>query len=128
MKRFTFCAKCCHKLAQPNLFRHNEFELVGCQKMSKEHFDKEEERNKHCPALSESYEKKEKELTDAQIERLDFVHNTIFDCIQSLVGHKQDKKLEWDMEIIGEVADVICNYVVEKELYTEMEFLPYVEI
>lgn len=65
------------------------------------------------------------ELTDEQITRLDFVHNAIFNLMQDLVP--DGNELDWDMEIIGEVADVIQDYLVKKGICTEMQFAPYVE-
>jgi len=65
------------------------------------------------------------ELTDVQITRLDFVHNAIFNLMQDLVP--DGKELDWDMEIIGEVADVIQDYLVKKGICNEMEFAPFVE-
>ena len=65
------------------------------------------------------------ELTDKQITRLDFVHNAIFNLMQDLVPYGNE--LDWDMEIIGEVADVIQDYLVKKGICTEMEFVPFVE-
>jgi len=72
--------------------------------------------------------KPEKELTETQLRRLDFVHNQIFGLMQDLVpGGRKTCELSWDMEIIGEVADVIEHYFVEQEVCTEMEFAPYLE-
>ena len=65
------------------------------------------------------------ELTDEQITRLDFVHNAIFNLMQDLVP--DGKELEWDISIISEVADDICDYLVKKGICTEMGFAPFVE-
>jgi len=65
------------------------------------------------------------ELTDVQITRLDFVHNAIFNLMQDLVP--DGKELEWDISIISEVADDICDYLVKNGICTEMEFAPFVE-
>lgn len=70
-------------------------------------------------------ELKNQELTDVQITRLDFVHNAIFNLMQDLVP--DGKELEWDISIISEVADDICDYLVKKRICTEMEFAPFVE-
>jgi hypothetical protein len=69
---------------------------------------------------------KQTELTDAQIARNDFVHNTIFNCIQELVpGGKERCELDWDIEPISEVADVIEAYLVGQGICTSMEFSPF---
>lgn len=73
----------------------------------------------------QDYELQNQELTDVQITRLDFVHNAIFNLMQDLVP--DGKELDWDMEIIGEVADVIQDYLVKKGICTEMGFAPFVE-
>ncbi|MDP3899789.1 MAG: hypothetical protein Q8Q23_01780 [bacterium] len=43
-------------------------------------------------------------LTKKELERQDFVDNEIFDLIQKLVF---DKKLDWNIEIIGGARDAI---------------------
>ena len=65
------------------------------------------------------------ELTDAQIERLDYVHNTIYDMLCDLSGQAG---IEWDMEYIGQIEDVAQEFICKKlGIMTEMEFSPYVE-
>ena len=46
-----------------------------------------------------------KELTDEQIKRQDFVDNTIYQLIQEI--NPADKMIAWDIEMIGDVRDVI---------------------
>lgn len=43
------------------------------------------------------------ELSDSAIARLDVIDNAVFDMLQELV--EDDKELEWDMSIIGPVAE-----------------------
>jgi hypothetical protein len=66
----------------------------------------------------------EKELTRAELDRLDFVHNTIHQMLCDLAG----REIEWDMEPIGEISDIaeelICNQL---KLMTEQEFAPFLE-
>jgi hypothetical protein len=65
-----------------------------------------------------------KELTKKEIERQDFVDNKIFELINELIPNKQ--KLDWDIEMIGEVRDVISSWVVDRyELCGEQEFYAY---
>lgn len=40
-------------------------------------------------------------MTDAELERLDFVHNRIYAMLCEVAG----KPLDWDMEVIGEISD-----------------------
>jgi len=67
-----------------------------------------------------------KELTSEQIARQDFVDNSIFELLQSL--SPSDQKIEWDIEMIGEVRDCIKEWIVERlKITDEMSFYPYIE-
>jgi hypothetical protein len=65
------------------------------------------------------------ELTDQQISRQDFVDNAIHDLINELIP--SDNEMEWDIEVIGEVRDVIQAMLVGRGICTEQEFYPYIE-
>ena len=65
------------------------------------------------------------ELTDQQISRQDFDDNAIHDLINELIP--SDKEMEWDIEVIGEVRDVIQAMLVGRGICTEQEFYPYIE-
>lgn len=65
------------------------------------------------------------ELTRQQIERQDFVDNAIFDLMNRLIP--SDKEMEWDIEAIGKVRDVILAQFEREGICTEMEFYPYIE-
>ena len=65
-------------------------------------------------------------LTDAELERNDYIHNEIFDLINRL--NPAGTELEWDISIIAEVADDIEDYLVNKGICTAKEFSPYKEI
>lgn len=58
------------------------------------------------------------ELTDAQIERIDDIHNAVHDCLKVLL---EDESLEWDMHVIGEVTDAI-EYALEHNLQLHMRY------
>jgi len=67
-----------------------------------------------------------KELTDKQIERQDFVDNAIFNLIQSL--NTTDKAINWDIEMIGEIRDVVTEWYVHRlGITSEQIFYPYLE-
>ena len=67
-----------------------------------------------------------KELTDKQIERQDFVDNAIFSLIQEL--NSIDKEIRWDIEMIGEVRDIVREWMVERlKITDEQNFYPYLE-
>jgi len=66
-------------------------------------------------------------LTNRDIERQDFVDNTIYELINLI--NPSVKNIEWDIEIIGEVRDTL-NYILTKKLATcsEQEFYPYADV
>lgn len=71
--------------------------------------------------------KKEKyegeEWTEQETDRQDRVDNAIAELIKEVtpIGY-----FDWDMEVIGEVRDVIMEYVVNKKQWmTEQQFYPY---
>lgn len=67
-----------------------------------------------------------KNLEQYQIERQDFVDNAIFDLIQYL--NPSDNMISWDIEMIGEIRDILINWYVHKRGTTsEQEFYPYLE-
>lgn len=68
---------------------------------------------------------KEQELTDDEIQRLDYVHNNIHWLLCNLAG----REIEWDMSIIGEISDMAEEHICGKlGLMTPKEFAPYTEI
>lgn len=52
------------------------------------------------------------EFTDKQIHRIDEVQNAVYECCKVLTNLDDD--LVWDMEYIGEIADVACDILVSK--------------
>lgn len=65
-------------------------------------------------------------LTEEQIRRQDIVDNTIYQLICDI--NPTDKNIEWDIELIGEVRDVIRTWLVEKIRITdEQKFYPYIK-
>ena len=46
------------------------------------------------------------ELSSAQIERIEAVHDAVYDLCVTLT---EDDDLEYDMEFIGEIADAACE-------------------
>ena len=67
-----------------------------------------------------------KPLTKQQLERQDFVDNGIFELIQKLLP--ANKQLEWDIEVIGAVRDVIQNEVAKKKFMNKRQFYPFLKI
>ena len=68
----------------------------------------------------------ENELTQQQIALQDFVDNSIFSLIRSV--NPVNKEIDWDIEMIGEIRDVLRECLVDKlNLTTEQEFYPYLE-
>lgn len=67
-----------------------------------------------------------KNLTSKQIAQQDFVDNSIFELLQSLSPPNQ--KIEWDVDMIGEVRDCIAQWLVKRlNVPDEMSFYPYIE-
>ena len=66
------------------------------------------------------------ELTSEQIKRQDFVDNAIIDLIKTV--NPTEKDINWDIEMIGEVRDVIEDWLVERlKITNEPNFYPYLE-
>ena len=68
---------------------------------------------------------KNMELDKKQIERQDFVDNSIFELLQSL--NPTDKNFDWDIEMIANIRDEIQYYIIKKVDCSEQEFYPYIE-
>jgi len=67
-----------------------------------------------------------KELTDKQIDRQDFVDSAIFQLVQTV--NPTDRSIEWNIEMIGEIRDVIREWIVEKMKITdEQNFYAYLD-
>ena len=65
-------------------------------------------------------------LTQQQIAQQDFVDNAIFSLLRSV--NPSNKEIEWNIEMIGEIRDVVKEWLVDKlSLTTEQEFYPYIE-
>jgi len=65
-------------------------------------------------------------LTEKQIRRQDIVDNAIYQLICDI--NPTDKNIEWNIELIGEVRDVIRVCLVEKMRITdEQKFYPYIQ-
>jgi len=67
-----------------------------------------------------------KELTDKQIDRQDFVDNAISQLVQTV--NPTDRSIGWNIEMIGEIRDVIREWIVERMKMTdEQNFYPYLD-
>ena len=66
------------------------------------------------------------ELTKRQISQQDFVDNQIFELIETLLP--PSKKIDWNIETIGAIRDMISEQIVGKKLMSEMQFYPYLKI
>jgi hypothetical protein len=64
-------------------------------------------------------------LNKKQIERQDFVDNSIYELLQSL--NPTDKFIDWDIEMIAEIRDRIQYYITIKTNCSEQDFYPYIE-
>lgn len=67
-----------------------------------------------------------KELSERQIERQDLVDNAIYQLIQSI--SPAEEKIEWDIEMVGGIRDVLQEWFVDKlNLTDEQNFYPFLE-
>ena len=67
-----------------------------------------------------------KELTEEQIKRQDSVDNAIYQLIREI--NPVDKEIAWDIEMIGEIRDVVREWMVERlKITDEQGFYPYLE-
>jgi len=65
-------------------------------------------------------------LTDNQIQRQDFVDNAIYKMLREV--NPSEQKIEWNIEAIGEIRDLIQLWFVERFATTDaMTFYPYIE-
>lgn len=66
------------------------------------------------------------ELTKQQINRQDFVDNQIFELMQKLLPPA--KKIDWDIEMIGAVRDVMQEQFFRKrKIVNEEKFYPHIK-
>lgn len=67
-----------------------------------------------------------KELTAEQIKRQDSVDNAIYQLIREI--NPVDKEIAWDIEMIGDVRDVVREWMVERlKISDEQNFYPWLE-
>jgi len=67
-----------------------------------------------------------KALTYKEIERQDFVDNAISNLLQYL--NPADKAIGWDIEMIGDIRDVIAEWMIERlNIRDEQKFYPYLD-
>jgi len=68
------------------------------------------------------------ELTTAQIAQQDFVDNAISNMLNDIVTNSEfehTEELEWDIQIISDVREVVQDILIERSICTEMQFYPY---
>ena len=63
------------------------------------------------------------ELTDAEIERIDLLHNATHEYLTKVLPNYT----EWDTGIICEVCDAVTETIVSLGLAKEQDFYPYRE-
>jgi len=65
------------------------------------------------------------ELTKKQIERQDFVDNSILELLQIL--NPTNKNFDWDIEMIADIRNKIQYYITVKTNCSEQDFYPYID-
>lgn len=67
-----------------------------------------------------------KELTNKQTNKQDFIDNAIYQLIQTV--NPTDTNIEWNIEMIGEIREVIKAWMVDRMKITdEQNFYPYLD-
>jgi len=62
-------------------------------------------------------------LSEDQIMRQDFVDNEIYDLVKRLIP--STGKIEWNIEMIGDIRDTIQHWLVDKhKIVEELDFYP----
>lgn len=61
----------------------------------------------------------QEEITDERLERQDFVDNAIFSLLQEI--NPTSQTMSWDIEMIGNIRDVIVRELAKKLGITETE-------
>jgi len=65
-------------------------------------------------------------LSENQLKRQDFVDNAIYKLVLNVNPSQQE--IEWDIELIGEIRDLIRRWLVKRLTITdEMTFYPYMD-
>ncbi len=62
-------------------------------------------------------------LTDQQVAQIDNLQSIAFEAMEKLIG----EDIEWDMEWVGVISDVLCKIACEYFGKNEMEIYPYIE-
>lgn len=66
-----------------------------------------------------------RELTDAEVERIDLLHNETNEYLARIIpGYDPEN---WDIDLIDRVAEAVWKEIEDKGWMTEMEFYPYRE-
>ena len=61
------------------------------------------------------------QLTNQQIKKQDFVDNQIFELLQRI---SPSIKIQWDIEMIGNIRDLIQIELIDKKLINKTGFYP----
>ena len=61
-------------------------------------------------------------MTDDQLKRQDFIDNSIFSLVQTI--NPTTQKISWDIEMIGNIRDVVVDELEKKLGISEFEIYP----
>ena len=90
---YVTCETCNHEFGLAKTFVQDEILVTECPE---------------CSAIFEVDE--EVEMSDAMAERVDDVENAVYALCCELA---QNNELEWNIAYIGEIADIVCDILVE---------------
>lgn len=70
----------------------------------------------------------DKELTDAEIERIDLLHNETHDYLCRIIpAYAEQYGDSWNIDLIDRVAEAVWEEIKDTGWMTEGEFYPYRE-
>jgi len=64
-----------------------------------------------------------RELTDKQVEQVDAINGIAYNAMAELL----EEDVEWNMEWIGEISDVLCDIAIRYFGKKEMDVYPYIK-
>jgi hypothetical protein len=66
-----------------------------------------------------------KELTDAEVERIDDIQNAAFEFVNSILP--RGAQVDWDIEMLDGILETVWEHIEDRGICTEREFYPFVE-
>lgn len=110
---------------QNGLYQHCYAEIPPYDPSMMSPYVKPESESDEGPQMSETDDPppgEEVELSAAQVERIDEIHNAVYDCILTVL-QKTGEEFPWDMYYIGECADVLIDLLLKMGAADRISYL-----